>query len=441
MTKKIFKEHEILELSKNKYVKNVTSKGITYTNEFKLQFIAQYKDGKNSRKIFEDAGFDIEMIGVKRIDSASLRWRNAYKDKGVLGLDDTRSLNSGRTLNRELTIEEVLAKKDAEIAYLKAELELIKKLELQERQVINKKLSPSKIFKIIQNLIKDFNLNKLTRYLCKIANVSTSGYYKFLNNFKTRDMKEYSDLKSKEIILKAFNYRGYKKGSRSIKMILKNKFNIIMNRKKIQRIMRKYNIICPIRKANPYKRIAKATKAHRVVPNKLNRAFKQNIPGKIMLTDITYMPYGNNKMAYLSTIKDSSTNEILAYKLSNSLDIDIVIETIDKLIKLKPFRLHKDAFVHSDKGFHYTSPIFQRLLKENNLGQSMSRRGNCWDNAPQESFFGHMKDEIDYKNCNTIEELRILIDDYMDYYNNDRCQWNLKKLTPVQYRNQLLSAF
>lgn len=441
MTKKIFKEHEILELSKNKYVKNVTSKGITYTNEFKLQFIAEYKDGKNSRKIFEDAGFDIEMIGVKRIDSASLRWRNAYKDKGVLGLDDTRSLNSGRTLNRELTIEEVLAKKDAEIAYLKAELELIKKLELQERQVINKKLSPSKIFKIIQNLIKDFNLNKLTRYLCKIANVSTSGYYKFLNNFKTRDMKEYSDLKSKEIILKAFNYRGYKKGSRSIKMILKNKFNIIMNRKKIQRIMRKYNIICPIRKANPYKRIAKATKAHRVVPNKLNRAFKQNIPGKIMLTDITYMPYGNNKMAYLSTIKDSSTNEILAYKLSNSLAIDIVIETIDKLIKLKPFRLHKDAFVHSDQGFHYTSPIFQRLLKENNLGQSMSRRGNCWDNAPQESFFGHMKDEIDYKNCNTIEELRILIDDYMDYYNNDRCQWNLKKLTPVQYRNQLLSVF
>ena len=441
MTKKIFKEHEILELSKNKYVKNVTSKGITYTNEFKLQFIAEYKDGKNSRKIFEDAGFDIEMIGVKRIDSASLRWRNAYKDKGVLGLDDTRSLNSGRALNRELTIEEVLAKKDAEIAYLKAELELIKKLELQERQVINKKLSPSKIFKIIQNLIKDFNLNKLTRYLCKIANVSTSGYYKFLNNFKTRDMKEYSDLKSKEIILKAFNYRGYKKGSRSIKMILKNKFNIIMNRKKIQRIMRKYNIICPIRKANPYKRIAKATKAHRVVPNKLNRAFKQNIPGKIMLTDITYMPYGNNKMAYLSTIKDSSTNEILAYKLSNSLAIDIVIETIDKLIKLKPFRLHKDAFVHSDQGFHYTSPIFQRLLKENNLGQSMSRRGNCWDNAPQESFFGHMKDEIDYKNCNTIEELRILIDDYMDYYNNDRCQWNLKKLTPVQYRNQLLSVF
>ena len=410
MSKKIFTEQEILELSKNKYVKNVTAKGITYTNEFKLQFIAEYENGKTSRAIFEDAGFDVNIIGIKRIDSASLRWRKAYNDKGILGLEDTRTLNSGRTLNRELTIEEIIAKKDAEIAYLKAELELI----------------------------KSFNIKNMTRHLCKIANVSTSGYYNFLNNFKTRSIKENKDLISKEIILKAFNYRGYKKGSRSIKMVLENKFNIIMNRKKIQRIMRKYNITCPIRKANPYKRIAKATKELRVAPNRLNREFKQNIPGKVMLTDITYMPYGNNKMAYLSTIKDSSTNEILAYNLSNNLAIDIVTETINKLVKLKSFKLHKDAFIHSDQGSHYTSPIFQKLLKKYNLGQSMSRRGNCWDNAPQESFFGHMKDEIDYKSCETIEELKILIDDYMDYYNNERCQWNLKKLTPVQYRNQLL---
>ena len=129
-------------------------------------------------------------------------------------------------------------------------------------------------------------------------------------------------------------------------MVLENKFNIIMNRKKIQRIMRKYNITCPIRKANPYKRIAKATKEHRVAPNRLNREFKQNIPGKVMLTDITYMPYGNNKMAYLSTIKDSSTNEILAYNLSNNLAIDIVTETINKLyIKMHLFILTKALII------------------------------------------------------------------------------------------------
>jgi putative transposase len=440
MSKKLFLEHEVLELSKNKYVKNITSKGITYTNEFKLQFIAEYENGKASRKIFEDAGFDVEIIGIKRIDSASLRWRTAYKNKGVLGLEDTRTLNSGRTLNRELTIKEVIAKKDAEIEYLKAELELIKKLELQERQVRNKKLPAVKIFTLIENLIKTFKFKNMARHLCKTANVSTSGYYRFLNTYYSRKTNEDNDIKSKEIILKAFNYRGYKKGSRSIKMILKNKFGIIMNRKKIQRIMRKYNIICPIRKSNPYRRMAKATKEHRVISNKLNREFKQNIPGKILLTDITYMPYGNNKMAYLSTIKDSSTNEILAYNLSSSLAIDIVTETINRLVNLNSIKLHKDAFIHSDQGSHYTSPIFQKLLKKNNLGQSMSRRGNCWDNAPQESFFGHMKDEINYKNCATIEELQNIIDDYMDYYNNHRCQWNLKKLTPTQYRNQLLAA-
>jgi putative transposase len=205
---------------------------------------------------------------------------------------------------------------------------------------------------------------------------------KLFSEQKSRQITEINDFRSKEIILKAYDFRRYKKGSRSIKMTLQNEFGIIMNRKKIQRIMRKYNIICPIRKANPYKRIAKATIEHRVVPNKLNRNFKQNTPGKVLLTDITYMPYSNNKTAYLSTIKDSSTNEILAYNLSNSLAIDIVNDTINNLIRLKTIKLHKDVFIHSDQGSHYTSPIFQNLLKKINLGQSMLRRGNCRDNAP-----------------------------------------------------------
>ena len=111
------------------------------------------------------------------------------------------------------------------------------------------------------------------------------------------------DLEAKEIILKAFNRRGYKKGSRSIKMILENEYNIVFSRKKIQRIMKKYGIICPHRRPNPYKKIAKATKEHQVVPNKLNRDFKQGIPGKVLLTDITYLPYSGNRMAYLSDRK------------------------------------------------------------------------------------------------------------------------------------------
>lgn len=222
-------------------------------------------------------------------------------------------------------------------------------------------------------------------------------------------------------------------------MTLKNEFDIVMNLKCIRRIMKKYNLFCPIRKANPYRRMMKATKEHTTLPNLLNREFKQNIVGKVLLTDITYLFYGANKKAYLSTIKDGSTNEILAYNISKSLALDIVLTSLD-ILNNNEVKLNKNAFIHSDQGVHYTSPIFQKKVKEMNLGQSMSRRGNCWDNAPQESFFGHFKDESYIKQCETFEELEKEIQEYMDYYNNYRCQWNLKKMTPVQYRNHLLSA-
>ena len=201
--------------------------------------------------------------------------------------------------------------------------------------------------------------------------------------------------------------------------------------------MKKYKIVCPIRKANPYRRMMKATKEHSVVPNLLNRKFKQEIPYKVLLTDITYLFYGNGQKAYLSTIKDASTNEILAYNVSKNIQLDIAITTLE-LLKINRIKLAKDAFIHSDQGVHYTSPTYHKKVKELKLGQSMSRRGNCWDNAPQESFFGHFKDESYIKECNTYEELIKEIDEYMDYYNNYRGQWNLKKMTPVEYRNHLL---
>lgn len=172
------------------------------------------------------------------------------------------------------------------------------------------------------------------------------------------------------MILKAFNRRGYRKGSRSIKMILENEFNIVYRLKKIQRIMRKYNIVCPLRMANPYKQMAKATKEHRTVLNILERNFKQDIPGKVLLTDITYLPYNGSDMAYLSTILDASTGEILAHHISNRITIDIATETISKLTKQRRVKLHEDTFVHSDQGCHYTSLIFQNLLKKGKLGQS-----------------------------------------------------------------------
>ena len=279
----------------------------------------------------------------------------------------------------------------------------------------------------------------MVSYFCKVAGVSRSGYYKYFSSESEvlRKSKEDNDILAKKNVLKAFNFKGRKKGARQIKMVLKDKFNIIYNLKRIRRIMKKYNIVCPFRKANPYRRMMKATKEHTIVPNLVNREFKQGIPGKILLTDITYLSYKNGKRAYLSTIKDSSTNEILAHYVSNNLRLDIVLNTLEKLKLNTKLKLHSEPILHSDQGVHYTSPKFQKRVKKLGLKQSMSRRGNCLDNAPQESFFGHFKDEVNLDKCSTLDEVINEIDDYMNYYNNDRYQWNLNKMTPVQYRNHL----
>lgn len=123
--------------------------------------------------------------------------------------------------------------------------------------------------------------------------------------------------------------------------------------------------------------------------------------------------------------------------MSNRLTLDLATDTLLKLKKNKRVKFANGAFIHSDQGSHYTSPTFQKHVKKLGLGQSMSRRGNCWDNAPQESFFGHFKDEAYIKQCNSLEELKREIKNYMTYYNNFRYQWNLKKMTPVECKPEL----
>ena len=269
--------------------------------------------------------------------------------------------------------------------------------------------------------------------LCEIARVSRSGYYNWVSSENNRIEKENEDRRDFEIILQAYQFRGYNKGARGIYMrLIHMNPPIIMNVKKIRRLMKKYNLYCPIRKANPYRRMAKALKTNNVVGNILNREFKEHGPRMVLLTDITYIPY-NNTRCYLSVILDAFTKEVLSYVLSVSLEVDFVLDTVNQLSERHGLSLTTETLIHSDQGCHYTSYSFIQILKDKQLRQSMSRKGNCWDNAPQESFFGHMKDEIDLSKCKTFEEVMIIIDDWIDYYNNERYQWNLAKLSPVEY--------
>lgn len=289
-----------------------------------------------------------------------------------------------------------------------------------------------KRYEIISQTIKNDNNELNITLLCKIAQVSRSGYYEFIKRQNEDNPIEQKDRKDFELILDAYNYRGYKKGSRSIHMRLLHN-GTPMNKKKIQRLMRKYNLKCPIRKPNPYKKMLKESEVSEVAENLLERKFREYGPRYVLLTDITYLFYGRGNKAYLSSIKDAYTKEILAHVVSSNMKEDFVLETINILMNNHKHELKTDALIHSDQGIHYKAYTFKELLNNSQLRQSMSRKANCWDNAPQESFHGHMKDEIDLSNCNTIEDVKKVIDDYIDYYNNDRYQWNLAKLSPSEY--------
>lgn len=275
--------------------------------------------------------------------------------------------------------------------------------------------------------------------MCKIAKVSRSGYYNFINRVSESNVREIKDADDYKLIRAMFNRHGFEKGARTIKMGLELEFNVTMNLKKIRRLMKKFNLVCSIRKANPYKRMARALKTSYVADNILERKFKDGEPNQIYLTDITYLSYDLNKRAYLSAIKDAVTNELVAYEISNSLDIKFVIETMNKLSSLPK---SNGALINSDQGAHYTSVAFQNIVKKLGLEQSMSRRGNCWDNAPIESFFSILKTEIKnssktLNDCKTLGEVTERLTQYIDYYNNYRPQWNLNKMTPIMYGDKL----
>ena len=258
-----------------------------------------------------------------------------------------------------------------------------------------------------------------------MANVSGSGYYKWLKCADEPD-KDYDDyLAVKEV----FDKGKGKYGWRSLKMRLE-----AMNHKKIQRIMRKYGLVTKVRKRNPYKLVMKKRLEHRIFTNKLQREFNQVVPYKVFCTDITYIPF-QNRFVYLSVIKDISTGEVMAWNASLYLDIILVTDTVRNM-RLDSY---ENIMIHSDQGFHYTNPDYIEIVRELKMIQSMSRKGSCIDNAPIESFFGHMKDELEYKSCQSFEELHLKINEYMRYYNHERKQWTRNRMTPVEYRNHLLA--
>lgn len=266
-------------------------------------------------------------------------------------------------------------------------------------------------------------------HLCKVAQVSRSGYYKWVKSNKSND-----EDRLKEIITFEFNRLMGIYGYRRMKILLRRKYQITANHKRIYRIMKSNNLQAVIRRRKSYinysSREQKAT-----FPNILNQSFVAEKPNLKWVTDITQINF-QGSWIYLSVILDLFNNEVIAYKVSNSIDLRLVIDMIEVATKERNVQ---GILLHSDQGGHYKSKHYNSLLKSLGIVQSMSRKGNCLDNATIESFFGHLKCEILYKRkYETKGQLFKAIDDYIYFYNNERFQTKLNEMTPVEYRNQFL---
>ena len=254
------------------------------------------------------------------------------------------------------------------------------------------------------------------------------GYYDWVGAAGKRAAREMRDLEAKEHIEQAFSAHGLKKGSRLIKSELARGQGIIMNRKRIQRIMRKYGIVCPHKRKRPYYPIGQDG-APKVADNILKRGFHPGCLRKVILTDITYLRCCEG-FAYLSAVLDAQSNELLAHELSLSVEMPFVLRTFDKLAGIE---FAEDVISHSDRGAHYTAQSYRDKLREIGLAQSMSAKGCCLDNAAMESWFGRMKEQMGPTDKMTFTELSETVNRYVHYYNDHRAQKRLGWRTPIEY--------
>ena len=269
----------------------------------------------------------------------------------------------------------------------------------------------------------------MRRLLGKIK-ISKSSYYSFNEN---KEEFDYADF----IVIKKYFIKGKEKlGIRQLKMDIERKEGLIFNEKKIARIKRKYGLETKIRRRNTHRDFKKKLQEHEICPNFLEQNFNTTKPDQIYSTDITEVKY-NNKKAYIAAVKDLCTKEIVASTVSNRIDIALTDNTIKKAITRLPPEVREQLIVHSDQGMHFTHFSYRNYLSEQGVLQSMSRKGNCLDNAPIESFFGHMKDHLELEHCKNLEDVKKEVTKVIRFYNYDRPQLDLKKMPPIEYRRHL----
>lgn len=265
--------------------------------------------------------------------------------------------------------------------------------------------------------------------LLQIAELPRSTFY---YHVKHQERDKYA--REKEEITRIFHENKGRYGYRRVTTVLRNS-GFTLNHKTVQRLMKEMGLVCRVRmkKYRSYK-----GEQGTVAPNLLNREFTAEKPNQKWVTDVTEFRLFGQKL-YLSPIFDLCSGDIVTYTLSDSPNLSMVITMLEQAFQKIPD--DTNLILHSDQGWHYRHKHYVAMLKEKGVRQSMSRKGNCYDNAVMENFFGHLKSELLYlQEFESLDHFKQELIDYIDYYNNRRIKTRLKGLPPALHRQQALSA-
>lgn len=281
---------------------------------------------------------------------------------------------------------------------------------------------------MIYRLKNQYSIQKM----CKLLACSRSGYYDWITLGKPT-YKAFDESLNK-LILEQY-LKDKRQGITRIRMNLKEIHGLVLTKATVYRYMKLNEIQSIIRK----KRHQWGKKPHHNIPNLLKRDFTTERPNQKWSIDVSYL-FTKDRILYLCAIKDMFDKSIIGYRISRFNNNPLVFETVKQAVYDTPIEQRKDLILHSDQGSQFTSPVYAKLLADNDIRHSVSNRGNCVDNCPIESWFSALKTEtIHLMNKLSENEMIKVVDQYVKYYNEERLQEKIKELAPMKYRMQVLS--
>lgn len=416
----IYTKEDITLYSKNPYVKSITSKSFRFYSNFYLDAQSLIND-YSIDDILKAFMIDPSIFSISKKNQLfyKIRQHKKYKMHSMTFSDELLQITHNRMRMLENKIKD-------DFKYL--------------RQNISSYTRKDRLclFTMIDHLPQDPFKVYSKKYYYTLLGVSKSAFYNILKSrdyiLKRAEIMNIRLQKDIEAVKTVIDYKGFKKGIKEVYMMMEDVVSFKFGINKIRKLVNIAGMKCMIRSQNKASQANRELVKKNTKANLLKRRFRLYKPNNVILSDVTYLDYGMGKRAYGSAALDPVTGKLLCFNISENNDLGLVRTTLS-LIKDSGYK--ENCIFHTDQGSLYLNTYIQNKIKAMGLRQSMSKRGNCHDNAPQESFFGHFKDECDLKKAESIEELQELVDRYVEYYNNDRHQWTRNRMTPIQYEKYL----